>query len=126
MNIKLRLTVVSFLQFFVWGAWLITIATYFFSNNMGTGVQFGAIFSTLALSSLFMPAITGIVADRWIDAEKLYGVLPTRISIARIAFYLALKNTWLNPRVLRVFVNSPKKCSVIANSTPLNNKRYYG
>jgi len=51
MNLKHRLTVMSFLQFFVWGAWLITIATYFFSHNMGTGAQFGDIFSTLALSS---------------------------------------------------------------------------
>jgi len=75
MNLKLRLTVLSFLQFFVWGAWLITIATYFFSNNMGTGAQFGAIFSTLALSSLFMPALTGIIADKWLNAERLYGVL---------------------------------------------------
>jgi NHS family xanthosine MFS transporter len=75
MNIKMRLTVMSFFQFFVWGAWLITIATYFFSNNMGTGVQFGAIFSTLALSSLFMPALTGIIADKWMNAEKLYGIL---------------------------------------------------
>jgi len=75
MNLKLRLTIVSFLQFFVWGAWLITIATYFFSNNMGTGVQFGAIFSTLAISSLFMPALTGIIADKWMNAEKLYGIL---------------------------------------------------
>src|SRR5829696_4327199 len=75
MNIKFRLTLMSFLQFFVWGAWLITIATYFFTNKMGSGVQFGAIFSTLALSSLFMPAITGIIADKWMDAEKLYGIL---------------------------------------------------
>ena len=75
MGIKLRLTIVSFLQFFVWGAWLITIATYFFTNNMGTGVQFGAIFSTLALSSLFMPALTGIIADKWMNAERLYGIL---------------------------------------------------
>jgi MFS transporter, NHS family, xanthosine permease len=75
MNIKLRLTVLSFFQFFVWGAWLITIATYFFSNNMGTGSQFGAIFSTLALSSLFMPALTGVIADKWMNAEKLYGIL---------------------------------------------------
>ncbi len=75
MNIKFRLTILSFFQFFVWGAWLITIATYFFSNNMGTGVQFGAIFSTLALSSLFMPALTGIIADKWINAERLYGIL---------------------------------------------------
>ncbi len=75
MNIKTKLTVMSFLQFFVWGAWLITIATYYFSNNMGTGAQFGRLFSTLALSSLFMPALTGIIADKWMNAEKLYGIL---------------------------------------------------
>ena len=86
MNIKLRLTLMSFLQFFVWGAWLITIATYFFSNNMGTGSQFGAIFSTLALSSLFMPALTGIIADKWMDANKLYGIL--HICYGLILFYV--------------------------------------
>lgn len=79
MNIKFRLTIMSFFQFFVWGAWLITIATYFFTSPMGSvegaGEKFGAIFSTLALSSLFMPAITGIIADKWMDAEKLYGIL---------------------------------------------------
>jgi MFS transporter, NHS family, xanthosine permease len=75
MNIKIRLTFLSFMQFFVWGAWLITIATYFFSNNMGTGAQFGAIFSTLAISSLIMPALTGIIADKWLNAERLYGIL---------------------------------------------------
>jgi NHS family xanthosine MFS transporter len=42
---------------------------------MGTGVQFGAIFSTLAISSLIMPALTGILADKWINAERLYGIL---------------------------------------------------
>jgi NHS family xanthosine MFS transporter len=75
MNIKIRLTILSFFQFFVWGAWLITIATYFFSNNMGTGAQFGAIFSTLAISSLITPALTGIIADKWMNAERLYGIL---------------------------------------------------
>lgn len=86
MGIKFRLTIMSFLQFFVWGAWLITIATYFFGNNMGTGVQFGAIFSTLAISSMFMPALTGIIADKWINAEKLYGIL--HILYGLILFYV--------------------------------------
>jgi len=75
MSIKLRLTLMSFLQFFVWGAWLITIGTYCFNAKGWSGAQFGAIFSTLALSSLFMPALAGIIADRWLNAEKLYGVL---------------------------------------------------
>lgn len=86
MNIKFRLTILSFFQFFVWGAWLITIATYFFSNNMGTGAQFGAIFSTLAISSLIMPALTGIIADKWINAERLYGIL--HILYGAILLYL--------------------------------------
>ena len=75
MSIKSRLTAMSFLQFFVWGAWLITIGTYCFNAKGWTGAQFGAIFSTLGLSSLFMPAITGIIADKWLNAEKLYGIL---------------------------------------------------
>ncbi len=75
MNIKFRLTVMSFLQYFVWGAWLITIGTYCFNAKGWTGAEFGAIFSTLGLSSLFMPAITGIIADKWFNAEKLYGIL---------------------------------------------------
>ena len=75
MNIKFRLTLMSFLQFFVWGAWLITIGTYCLNAKHWTFPQFGAIFSTLALASLFMPAITGIIADKWMNAEKLYGIL---------------------------------------------------
>ncbi len=75
MNIKYRLTVMSFLQFFVWGAWLITIGTYCFNAKGWTGAQFGAIFSTLAIASIFMPPITGIIADKWINTEKLYGIL---------------------------------------------------
>lgn len=90
MNIRLRLTVLSFLQFFVWGAWLITIGTYCFNAKGWTGAQFGAIFSTLALSSLFMPALTGIIADRWLNAEKLYGIL--HILYGLVLFYVPQVN----------------------------------
>jgi NHS family xanthosine MFS transporter len=65
----------SFLQFFVWGAWLITVGNYWFATKQWSGAEFGAIFSTLGLSSILMPALTGIIADRWINAEKLYGIL---------------------------------------------------
>jgi NHS family xanthosine MFS transporter len=75
MQIKFRLTVMSFMQFFVWGAWLITVGNYWFVNKQWNGAEFGAIFSTLGISSLFMPALTGILADKWINAEKLYGIL---------------------------------------------------
>ncbi|MBL7766384.1 MAG: nucleoside permease [Chitinophagaceae bacterium] len=75
MGIKNRLTAMSFLQFFVWGAWLITVGNYWFATKHWSGAEFGAIFSTLGLSSLFMPALTGILADKWINAERLYGIL---------------------------------------------------
>lgn len=75
MNIKFRLTLMSFVQFFVWGAWLITVGNYWFGTKQWSGAEFGAIFSTLGLSSIIMPALTGIIADKWINAERLYGIL---------------------------------------------------
>lgn len=75
MNLKLRLTILSFLQFFVWGAWLTTLGTYGFSYKQWSGAEFGAVFSTLGIASIFMPALMGIIADKWINAEKLYGAL---------------------------------------------------
>ncbi len=75
MSIKLRLTLLSFFQFFVWGAWLTTLGSYGFGFKNWTGAQFGAVFSTLGLGSLIMPALIGIVADRWMNAEKLYALL---------------------------------------------------
>lgn len=90
MGLKLRLTIMSFMQFFVWGAWLITIGTYCFNAKGWTGAEFGAIFSTLALSSLFMPALTGIIADKWMNAERLYGLL--QIGYGVVLFYVPFVN----------------------------------
>ena len=75
MNLKLRLTVLSFLQFFVWGAWLITMANFWFGTKQWDGTQFGAVFGTMGIASIFMPTITGIIADRWINAERIFSAL---------------------------------------------------
>ena len=75
MSIKFRLTIMNFLQFFVWGSWLITVANYWFGTKGWDGSEFGAIFSTMGIASLFMPTLFGIIADRWINAEKLFGSL---------------------------------------------------
>jgi NHS family xanthosine MFS transporter len=64
----------NFLQFFVWGSWLITIGAYWFQNKHWGGAQFGAIFSTMGIASLFMPSIAGVIADKYVNAEKLYGL----------------------------------------------------
>ncbi|TRX42980.1 nucleoside permease [Flavobacterium restrictum] len=86
MGIKNRLIAMSFLQFFVWGAWLITIANYWFGTKSWEGTQFGLVFSTMGIASLFMPTLTGIIADRWVNAEKLYGIL--HVLYAAVLFYL--------------------------------------
>lgn len=65
----------NFLQFFVWGAWLITIGIYCSTTLNWSFSEFGAIFSTMGISSLFMPTVIGFVADKWINAERLYGLL---------------------------------------------------
>ena len=75
MALKYRLTLMNFLQFFIWGSWLITIGNYWFQTKQWSGAEFGVIFSTMGIASLFMPAIVGVVADRWVNAEKLYSIL---------------------------------------------------
>ncbi|MDR3444978.1 MULTISPECIES: nucleoside permease [Dyella] len=74
MNLRLRLTAMNFLQYYVWGSWLITIGAYWFQTKHWSGAQFGAIFSTMGIASLFMPSIAGVIADKYINAEKLYGI----------------------------------------------------
>jgi len=74
MYLKQRLIVMNFLQFFIWGSWLISIGRFWFDYKGWSSSEFGIIFSTMGIASLFMPAIAGIIADRWVNAEKLYGL----------------------------------------------------
>src|SRR6185503_8803369 len=74
MDIKLRLTVMNFLQFFVWGSWLISLGAYMIVTLGFTGGEVGTIYATMGIASLFMPGLLGIVADRWMNAERLYGL----------------------------------------------------
>lgn len=75
MSVKLRLILMNFFQFFIWGSWLLTIGAYWFQNKQWSGAEFGLIFSTMGISAIFMPALTGIIADRFVNAEKLYGIM---------------------------------------------------
>ena len=74
MSIKFRLIVMNFLQFFVWGSWLISIGGYLGGTLHFKGAEIGAVFSTLGIASLFMPAIMGIIADKWLNAERVFGL----------------------------------------------------
>lgn len=66
---RVRLVGMSFLQFAVWGAYLISMGTYLFSAGMGDKI--GYFYAMQGVVALFMPALMGIVADRWIPAQKL-------------------------------------------------------
>ena len=68
-HMKSRLIGMSFLQFGVWGAYLISMGTYLFSAGLGDKI--GYFYAMQGVVALFMPALMGIVADRWIPAQKL-------------------------------------------------------
>ncbi len=68
MNMKLRLIVMNFLEYAVWGAYLTCMGRYLATNGMGGNI--GIFYSIQGIVSLFMPALMGIVADRWIPAQK--------------------------------------------------------
>ena len=61
----------NFLQFFVWGSWLISLGGYMGRELHFEGGQIGAIFATMGIASLVMPGIIGIIADKWFNAERL-------------------------------------------------------
>ncbi|MFT3936252.1 MAG: nucleoside permease [Chitinophagaceae bacterium] len=89
MSIKLRLTVLSFLQFFVWGAWLISLGGYMagrFGTEENIGLKIGNTYGTMGWASLFMPAIIGILADKYIRGEILLGICHL---LAGVALYFA-------------------------------------
>ena len=72
MNIKIRLIILSFLQFAVWGAYLTSMGNYL--GSIGLGQQIGLFYAMQGFVSILMPAIMGIIADRWIPAQKLLGI----------------------------------------------------
>lgn len=72
MSVKFRLTVMSFLQFAVWGAYLTSMGNYL--GSIGLGPKIGLFYAMQGIVSIFMPAIMGIVADRWIPAQRLLGL----------------------------------------------------
>lgn len=71
-NIRVRLALMNFLEFAAWGAYLTSMGRYL--GNIGVGTEIGYFYSMQGIASLFMPALMGIVADRWIPAQRLLGL----------------------------------------------------
>ena len=91
-HMKSRLIGMSFLQFGVWGAYLISMGTYLFSAGMGDKI--GYFYAMQGVVALFMPALMGIVADRWIPAQKLLAGCHLLSALFKAAMgYVAISTT---------------------------------
>ena len=73
-QIKLKLIVMNFLQFFIWGAWLISMGRYMTYEMRYDPMEVGGLFATAGFAAMITPALTGIIADRWIGAERLLSI----------------------------------------------------
>lgn len=83
MQLKTRLIIMNFLQFAVWGAYLTCMGTFLFTHGLGRNI--GIFYSIQGIVSIFMPALIGIVADKWIPAQKMLGISHAISGAAMIA-----------------------------------------
>ncbi len=87
-SVRVRLSAMMFLEYFVWGAWYVTLGTYMGENLHSTGLQVGAAFSALAIATMISPFFIGMVADRFFAAQRIMGVFHI---IGGVLLFLATK-----------------------------------
>ena len=74
-SIRIQLSTMMFLEFFVWGAWFVTLGTFLINNLHASGAETGAVFSTQSWGAIIAPFIIGLIADRYFNAERIMAVL---------------------------------------------------
>ncbi len=72
---RLRLSVLMFLEFFIWGGWFVTLGSYLAQSLSASGVQIAAAYSTQSWGAIIAPFIIGLIADRYFNAERVLAVL---------------------------------------------------
>jgi len=73
--IQFKLSLMMFLEFFIWGGWFVTLGTFLGSNLQANGAETGMAFATQSWGAIIAPFIIGLIADRYFNAEKILGVL---------------------------------------------------
>ncbi len=71
---SVQLSLMMFLEYFIWGSWYVTMSTYMGNNLHSSGVQIGAAYSALAIATMISPFIVGLIADRFFAAQRIMGV----------------------------------------------------
>lgn len=99
-TIKIRLCSMMFLQFFIWGGWFVTLGTFLSQNLQATGPQTGMAFSTQSWGAIIAPFIVGLIADRFVNAERLLGILHLVGAVLMYLMYQATDFTTFYPLVL--------------------------
>ena len=84
-SLKLKLCVFMFLQYFIWGAWYVSMGTYLANSLKFAGEQIGAAYGAFAIGSMISPFFVGLVADRFFASEKLLGALGIAGGVALFA-----------------------------------------
>jgi uncharacterized membrane protein YdcZ (DUF606 family) len=74
-SIRFKLSLMMFLEFFIWGAWFVTLGTFLGNNLNATGAETSNIFGTQSWGAILSPFIIGLIADRFFNAERILGVL---------------------------------------------------
>ncbi|MHB1920704.1 MAG: nucleoside permease [Chitinophagaceae bacterium] len=72
---RIQLSIMMFLEFFIWGSWYVTMSTYLAHHLNANGVQIGTAYSALSIATIISPFFIGMVADRFFSAQKLLGIL---------------------------------------------------
>ncbi len=73
-NLVIKLVLLNFLEFFVFGAWLLSFAKYMSATLNFSGQEIGSVFMTLGIASIFMPGVMGVIADKWTGPNKLFAI----------------------------------------------------
>lgn len=74
-SVKIKLSVMMFLEFFIWGAWFVTLGTYLLTNLKTSATEVGVAYLTQSIGAIVAPFIIGLIADKYFSAQKILGVL---------------------------------------------------
>ncbi len=102
--IRFQLSVMMFLNFFIWGGWFVTLGTFLSNNLHATGGETGSVFSTQSWGAIIAPFIIGLIADRYFNAEKILGVLHLAGAIMMYQMYKAVDMSSFYPYVLTYMI----------------------